>query len=72
MACAVASISVQKGSGWNMVNLGQWMDMPINERITLITQKKVQFLDVNGDEIPSADAIKAIKEDAEAVQKGIS
>ncbi len=58
---SVHQISVQIGSGHNLISLDEWSKMPAPERIGLITQRKVQFLDETGDSIPAKTALEDIK-----------
>lgn len=67
----IATIAVEKAGGYNTINISQWMSIPINERITMIARRKVQFLDDSGDMIHPKTAMQLIKHDAAAGQSSI-
>jgi hypothetical protein len=61
----VHNVSVQKaGGGHNLVSPQEFLSLPSNERINLIMQGKVSFLDEDGNLLPSMDAIKTLVSDA--------
>lgn len=58
----VSLISVKvSGSGSNMLNVAQWLALSMSERVKLIVQNSVIFMDAKGDAIPAKEALEAIK-----------
>jgi hypothetical protein len=56
----VHHISVKMGAGYNLLTVPQFMALPINERVQLVLQKKIQFLDDHGTTIPVSDGLNFI------------
>ena len=56
----ITHVSVKVGSGYDLLTKVEWLEMPVPERVQLILQNKVQFL--NGEEIiPARAALKLLK-----------
>ena len=64
MEAKVHQISIQKSSGYNLIGVGEWKQMPTSEQVKLICASKVQFLTVDGDSIPARQALEWIKANA--------
>lgn len=57
----VHNISVQQpGGGHNLISPKDFLGLPSADRINLIMQGKVSFLDEDGNIIPSMDAVKSL------------
>tara|TARA_B100000674_G_C37579289_1_gene795543 strand:- start:235 stop:417 length:183 start_codon:yes stop_codon:yes gene_type:complete len=53
-------VSIQMASGYNLITLPDWFGMSLQERISLVTGGKVQFLKA-GEPMALRDALEAIK-----------
>jgi hypothetical protein len=57
----VHNISVQQaGGGHNLISPEEFVNLPSADKINLIMQGKVSFLDEDGNIIPSMDAVKSL------------
>ena len=58
----VTQVTVELAAGHNLLSREEFLSIPIAERLKLIMNKKVQFLDVEGIRIPSRIAVAVIGE----------
>jgi hypothetical protein len=56
----LTSVSIKVGSGFNMITPDQFARLPVNERIELVMQHKVVFLDDAGQHMNVTDAIEQL------------
>ena len=56
----LTSVSVKVGSGFNLMTPEQFARLPVNERIELVMQHKVEFLDDAGQRMSVTDAIEQL------------
>jgi len=56
----VYQVSIKKAGGFNLVGVREFTAMPLTERLALMTQGKVQFLDANGEILPLLAAVKSL------------
>jgi len=59
---AVHQIAIKKAGGFNLISIADWKNLTGPGRVELIVQQKVQFLDVDGDEIPAKEALQYLKQ----------
>ena len=60
MSGRLTSVSVKVGFGHNFMTPEQFARLPVNERIELVMQQKVEFLDDAGHRMSVTDAIDQI------------
>jgi hypothetical protein len=53
----LTSITVRGSFGYNYLTPAEFAKMPLSERIQLMMSQRVEFLDENGNSIPSFDAV---------------
>ena len=58
----VHRISIKVKSGYNLITVDKYKQMSATDRVSLISQKRIQFLDVEGNAIPMMLAVKAINQ----------
>lgn len=58
----VAHISMQKSSGHNLISVEEFFAIPLNERVRLIRERKIQFLDEEGAPILTSTALRWLTE----------
>ncbi|WP_109829289.1 hypothetical protein [Reichenbachiella versicolor] len=56
----VHQISIKVKSGYNLISVDNYIKMSAKDRVGLISQKRIQFLDVEGNTIPLMRAVKSI------------
>ena len=56
----VHQISIKMKSGYNLISVEKYREIKPLERVQLVSQKKIQFLDIEGNMIPTLAAIKDI------------
>jgi transcription elongation GreA/GreB family factor len=57
---SIHHVSIRKNNGYNLLSRAEFLDMPKQERNSLILNKKVQFLDADGGHIPLLEGIRSI------------
>jgi hypothetical protein len=57
MAGRLTSISVKQGAGHNLMTPAEFVRLPVSQRIQLLMEHKVTFLDEDGKPIPPHDAV---------------
>ena len=57
VAGRLTSISVQQGAGHNLMTPAEFVKLPVSQRIQLVMQSKVVFLDEDGKDIPAHEAV---------------
>lgn len=58
----VHKISIKVNSGYNLISVENYQKLSASERVAMISQKRIQFLDVQGNAIPMMTAVKAINQ----------
>lgn len=58
----VHQIFIKIGSGFNLISLDKYQKMSASDRVSLISEKRIQFLDIDGNVIPMMIAVKAINQ----------
>jgi len=58
----VHQIAIQKAGGYNLMSKQEFLAMPLGERVQLMLQSKVQFLDELGEIIPVREALKVLND----------
>ncbi|MGQ0799487.1 MAG: hypothetical protein ACT4NL_05155 [Pseudomarimonas sp.] len=53
----LTSVTVQGSFGYNYLTPAEFVKLGLSERIQLIMSQKVEFLDENGNSIPSFEAV---------------
>jgi hypothetical protein len=53
----LTNVSVKVGSGFNLMSPEQFARLPVNERIDMVMQHRVEFLDDTGQKMAVTDAI---------------
>jgi hypothetical protein len=61
-APVVAHVSVRMAAGYNVISVAKFLEIPLSERMELILQRKVAFLDETGMALPTVDGLRALKE----------
>ncbi|MBU2914242.1 MULTISPECIES: hypothetical protein [Reichenbachiella] len=56
----VHQISIKIKSGYDLISVEKYREIRPIERVQLVSQKKIKFLDVEGNMIPTLAAIKDI------------
>ena len=56
----IDQILIKIANGHNLVTLDQWMGMPLEERICVVREDRVQFLS-GGEPVGTRQALQAIK-----------
>jgi hypothetical protein len=56
----VQHILVVKPGGSNMITVSDWKALPLQQRVTLVQEGKVQFLDDAGQSIKAVAALKLL------------
>lgn len=57
----IAQVAVKKSSGgYNLLNLKQYMALALDQRMQMIRERKVQFLDHSGEVIPVVKALNSL------------
>lgn len=56
----IDQVSIQKAAGFNLVSVGEWLKMPLSERVDLLCANKVQFL-AGGSVVPTKEALKSLQ-----------
>jgi len=59
----VHHISIQKMNGYNLVTVKDFWDIAAPERMRMVLEKKIQFLDEDGNKIPPLDAVRSLNKD---------
>ena len=54
-------IFVRKGAGFNLMPRGEFLSIPLKDRIQMIVKNRVTFMSGTGTRIGPAEAIKALK-----------
>ncbi len=62
----LTSITVREGFGYNYLTPAEFAKLPLSERIQLMMSQRVEFLDENGNSIPSFDAVDQLPRAAAA------
>ncbi len=60
MSAKVHQISVRIGSGYNLISKDDYQKIPVVQKVKLITENRVHFLDDSGNEIPKLEALKSL------------
>ncbi|MCV9387172.1 hypothetical protein [Reichenbachiella ulvae] len=58
----VHQISIKVKTGYNLISVEKYREIRPLDRVHLISEKKVKFLDVEGNPIPTLRAIKDINQ----------
>lgn len=64
----VHQISIKVKTGYNLISVDKYREIRPLDRVTLISEKKVKFLDIEGNPIPTLRAIKEINQQVLAQQ----
>ncbi len=64
MAGRLTSVSVKVGAGHNLYTPEEFAKLPVSQRIELVMQNKVIFLDEDGAPIPPLEAIDQLPKPA--------
>jgi hypothetical protein len=57
---SVSQVVIQKPAGHNLLSIAQFLSYPLQQRIDLILENKVEFLSPNGDAIPCLEALQIL------------
>ena len=57
MAGRLTSISVRQGAGHNLMSPAEFVRLSVSQRIQLVMEQKVDFLDEDGQLIPPHEAV---------------
>jgi hypothetical protein len=58
----IVHVAIQKAGGYNLVPLEEFLRLPLSERLELLLQRKLRFLNEHGTAIPTKAALRALKE----------
>ena len=56
-------VGIKKAAGFNLLNKEEFLAIPMDERMTLISSGQIQFL-IDGVSIPLREGLKKLKEQA--------
>ena len=56
----VSHVSIKRIAGWNMLTVASFMSLPLDERIKLVLNREVQFLNSEGQVIPPRAGLEAL------------
>ena len=56
----IVQVSVEVGSGYDLISLTQWLGLPIADRMQLVRDNKAFFINRDGEVVPTMDAVKII------------
>ena len=60
MICEIAQVSVKMAAGCNLITASEWLAMPLSERMKFVLDRKVEFLDGDGEAVPLKEALAAL------------
>lgn len=58
----LAHVSVRMAAGYNILPVEKFLEIPLSDRMELILQRKVGFLDERGQVLPTIEGLRALKE----------
>lgn len=61
-APVLAHVSVRMAAGYNVLTVEKFLEIPLSDRMEMILQRKVSFLDETGKTLPTREGLRALKE----------
>jgi hypothetical protein len=58
----VHRVAIKRGVGFNLISVKEFLAIPMDKRIQLILEGKVQFLDATGQVISPREATKMLRD----------
>ncbi|MFN7970799.1 MAG: hypothetical protein U0166_00355 [Acidobacteriota bacterium] len=60
MAGKLHHLAIKKGAGYNLISIEDFFKLPLSERVSLVVNDQVQFLDDQGNQIPAPDGLREL------------